>query len=173
MTTPTTVVTLFCGRVLSERALRPLLTSLAPVTIEHRLGLGDVQSFCFVCVYGEETRERGKKAALPYAASVKTSTPKIWGVKIFRRLFQGEYAYNLPKTGATKKPRKNNEKGPNTVPWSSFPWCFDFPWSFLTKEIPWCFECFSLLFAVFLGVLWGSEGAKNPWCFGWFSLVFT
>ena len=59
------------------------------------------------------------------------------------------------------------------IPWSSFPWCFDFPWSFLTKEIPWCFECFQLFFSIFLGVFWGSEGLKIPWCFGWFSLVFT
>ena len=35
-------------------------------------------------------------------------------------------------------------------PWSSFPWCFDFPWSFLIKEIPWCFECFQLFLSVFL-----------------------
>ena len=36
-------------------------------------------------------------------------------------------------------------------PWSSFPWCSVFPWSFLTKEIPWCFECFQPFFSVFLG----------------------
>ena len=35
-----------------------------------------------------------------------------------------------------------------------------FLWSFLTKEIPWCFECFQLFFSVFLGVFWGSEGGK-------------
>ena len=29
-----------------------------------------------------------------------------------------------------------------SLPWSSIPWCFDFPWSFLTTETPWCFECF-------------------------------
>ena len=43
--------------------------------------------------------------------------------------------------------------------------------SFLTKEIPWCFECFRLFFSVFLVVLLGSRGVKNPWCFVWFSLV--
>ena len=37
--------------------------------------------------------------------------------------------------------------------------------------IPWCLECFQLLFPVFLWVLRASEGGKNPWCLGWFSLA--
>ena len=51
------------------------------------------------------------------------------------------------------------------VPWSSIPWSFDFPWSFLTKEIPWCFECFLLFFLCFFRVFIGIERGKN-------SLVF-
>ena len=38
------------------------------------------------------------------------SSPKICKNKVSERLFQGEYAQMLPKTGATKKPRKNHEK---------------------------------------------------------------
>ena len=58
-------------------------------------------------------------------------------------------------------------------PWSSFPWCFEFPRSFLTKEIPWCFDCFQLSFSVFLGVFKRSEGGKNPWCLGGFRWVVS
>ena len=47
------------------------------------------------------------------------------------------------------------------------------PWSFLTTEIPWCFECFRLFFLCFSRGFSGVERGKNPWCFGWFSLVFT
>ena len=83
-----------------------------------------------------------------------------------------------PKMAILEAPCAQNAPGRSTMrlpeaPWSSFPWCFDFPWSFLTEEIPWCFECFQQFFSVFLGVFWGSEGVKNPWCFGRFSLVFT
>ena len=38
---------------------------------------------------------------------------------------------------------------------------FWFPWCFLTKEIPWCFECFRQFFSVFLRVFPGVEGAKS------------
>ena len=38
-------------------------------------------------------------------------------------------------------------------------------WSFLTKEIPWCFECFQQFFSVFPRDFWGSEAVKH-------SLVF-
>ena len=44
------------------------------------------------------------------------------------------------------------------------PWGFDYPWSFLTKEPPWCSECFCHFSRGFLG----SEGSENP-CFVWFS----
>ena len=33
----------------------------------------------------------------------------------FRRLFQGEYALNLPKMRATKKPRKSHKKKAQTL----------------------------------------------------------
>ena len=34
------------------------------------------------------------------------------------------------------------EHSQRTFPWSSFPWCFVFPWSFVAKEVPRCLECF-------------------------------
>ena len=56
-------------------------------------------------------------------------------------------------------------------PSSSIPWCFDFPWCFLTMEIPWCFEYFQLLFSAFPGFSLWSRGVKTlgvldgfPWC---------
>ena len=59
----------------------------------------------------------------------------------------------------------------HSMPWSSFSLVFR---SLLTKRkflgILSVFSCFS---SVFLGVFWGSKGAKIPWCFGWFSLVST
>ena len=64
--------------------------------------------------------------------------------------------------------------GGASEPWSSFPWCFDFPWSFLTKEIPWCFECFQQIFSLFfLGFYYGAEGVEilGVWGgFPWFCL---
>ena len=44
-------------------------------------------------------------------------------------------------------------------------WYFEFPWSFLTRKIPWCFECFQLFFSVFPGFFSAVERGKK-------SLVF-
>ena len=52
-------------------------------------------------------------------------------------------------------------------PYLPFLGVFEFPWCFLTKEIPWCFECFHAR------VLPGWRGVNNLWCSEWFSLVFT
>ena len=59
-----------------------------------------------------------------------------------------------PKGQTQKGHRKNIQKTPGNslkkcYPDLLLPWCFDFPWSFLTEEIPWCFECLQLFFSGF------------------------
>ena len=62
---------------------------------------------------------------------------------------------NHPEKGPEWGLGASTANPPLEPPWSSVPWCLDFPWSSLTKEIPWFFECFQLFFS---GFYWAREG---------------
>ena len=95
--------------------------------------------------------------------SLRTSGQKLWSgpPNLEKQAFWHGHAART----STKK-LKNFGLIFRSLPWSSFPWCFEFPWSFQnTKEIPWCFECFRLFLSGFQGVFWCWEGGEK-------SLVF-
>ena len=84
-------------------------------------------------------------------------TPPFSAFEVWKGDWQeGSWQPSGPKTHSKKSSPRLCQ-----LPWSSIPWCFDIPWSFVAKEIPWYFEPISASFACFSRFLAGLRGVKN------------